>query len=60
MPKGITLPEPNTDPNYVPTPPVATLGEISPRGIAEIKFSEDVFIYEDLQSMQVPRQKVLR
>lgn len=32
LPKGVSLPPPNTDPSYIPSPPKPTFTKISPRG----------------------------
>ena len=32
LPEGVTLPEPNPDPNYVPTPPKPTLSKVTAGG----------------------------
>lgn len=55
LPEGVTLPPPNPDPNYVPSPPIPSIGAISPRGSTEIKFSESVFEYPDLKNLKVPK-----
>ena len=54
LPAGIELPPPNPDPEYVPTPPVPSLAKVSSAGSTKIEFSEEVFEYPDLKSMQVP------
>lgn len=51
LPEGVTLPAPNPDPNYVPTPPKPTLKNISPTGSTAIEFNEDVFIYQNLKNL---------
>ena len=55
LPDGVSLPAPNTDPYYVPTPPVAKLTTISARGKTRIEFNEDVFEYENLKNLMVPK-----
>ena len=36
LPEGVTLPPPNDDPSYVPTPPKAVLAKITARGTSEV------------------------
>ena len=55
LPEGATLPSPNPDPSYVPTPPKAKLAKVSPKGVTRIEFSEAVFEYEDLKNFKVPQ-----
>ena len=52
------LPEPNTDPLYVPTPPKAKVDSVSVKGACVLKFSEDVFELEDLKTstIKVPKR----
>ena len=51
------LPKPRTDdPNYVPTPPVVSLGTIDAYGKVTIKFSEPVFVLEDVMSKTIGRR----
>ena len=52
LPEGVTLPPPNPDPDYVPTPPKPVLGKVSPRGTTSINFSEDVFSYKDIKTLE--------
>ena len=54
------MPPPNSDPFYVPTPPKPTISKVSARGATEINFSEDVFVYENLKNLTVPRQPLSR
>ena len=55
LPNGVSLPRPNNDPDYVPTPPKPILARISPRGTSEIKFNEPVFEYPDLKNKMTPK-----
>lgn len=45
LPEGVTLPPPNPDPNYIPTPPIPTIKKVDAKGKTQISFSEDVFMY---------------
>ena len=55
LPEGVNLPPPNPDPSYVPTPPRPTIAKVSPRGATEINFNEDVFVYENLKNLTIPK-----
>ena len=47
-------PEPNTDPNYVPSPPSIASTEISAQGKVQLRFSEDVWTIENLRTAKFP------
>ena len=48
-------PVPNSDPNYVPTPPKVAQTEISVKGDVTLKFNEDVWIVDDLKNATFSR-----
>lgn len=55
IPGGLKLPPKNPDPAYVPTPPKLTLKSLTSKGKAQIKFSEPVFEYQNLNGMKITK-----
>ena len=46
-------PEPNNDPNYIPTPPKVAKAEVSISGEAILRFTEDVWVVDNLKTATV-------
>ena len=57
---GFELPQRNTDPNFVPVPPIVSISTISVKGEVEIKFSKPVFTFDNLKSRRITERRRMR
>ena len=46
---GFSLPERNTDPDFVPIPPKVSISSISVKGVVKISFSKPIFTFDRLK-----------